>query len=74
MAHATGNISGSGQFSKSFPSAMLTPSGQQPKRVSLQTDGGQPFSFLPLAGETPSEQQPCFDSMHVSGAGQPVTS
>jgi hypothetical protein len=50
---------------------MPMPSGQQPNKVSSQWVGGQPSSFLPFAGDTPSAQQPNLVSLHVVGCGQP---
>jgi len=66
-----GTVVVSGHPSSFSPSAAVNLSGQQPKRVSAHWDLGQPLLFLPLAGDTPSKQQPYFVSAQVFAMGQP---
>lgn len=62
----TGVVVGSGQPSLSFPCEAVSPSGQQPNKVSLQSSLGQPFPLRPLAGVIPSGQQLYLVSLQVS--------
>lgn len=65
----TGNSTG--HPSKSFPSAILKPSEQQPYKVALHVEGGHPSFLGPVAGVTPSEQQLYSVSLQVCTSGQP---
>lgn len=68
--HAGG---GGGQPSWSLPLAGVFLSDlQQPNSVSSQGSTGQPSFLGPVAGETPSGQQPNLDSLQVLGVGQAV--
>lgn len=64
---------GGGQPSWSLPFAGVFLSDlQQPNSVSSQGSTGQPPFLGPVAGETPSGQQPYLDSLQVLGVGQAV--
>lgn len=61
------------RHSITVPVAIVSLSAQHPNNVSLQCDDGHPRFLGPRAAETPSSQQPYFDSLQVFGFGQPLS-